>query len=106
MKIKTISTVTFSLLTSFMYGQTKYYQNAKGTIEDSVTHAKSTNDMLQGFKKSFPYKSYILKVVEINKEIRRTKDSLVLTGDLDIAVEVTNVQKSKSIALNIKKMKK
>jgi len=106
MKIKTISTVTFSLLTSFMFGQTKYYQNAKGTIEDSVTHAKSTNEMLQGFKKSFPYKNYKLKVVENKKEIRRTKDSLILSGDLDIAIFLKTVMKSRSIVYNKKKMKK
>lgn len=100
--MKIIFSIAFSLLTSVMYGQTKYFQISEGTIIDSEANEKRKAKLMQVALSTSIHKEAIISVVEIMKEIRRSKDSLIFSSELKLEIDVDTRKKSETKSVETK----
>ncbi len=96
MKFKIIFSIAFSLFTSVLYGQTKYFQISEGTIIDSEANEKRKAKLMQVAMSSTTQKEAIVSLVEKTKEIRRSKDSLILSSELKFDIDIDTRKKSET----------
>ena len=88
--------ILFSLLTSVMHGQTKYFQISEGTIIDSEANEKRKAKLMQAVMSTTTQKEAIITLVEKTKEIRRSKDSLIFSSELQFDIDARKKLESKS----------
>lgn len=88
MKIKIIFSIAFSFFTSVLYGQTKYFQISEGTIIDSEANEKRKAKLMQVAMSTSSQKEAIITLSEKMKEIRRSKDSLIFSSELQLNIDL------------------
>lgn len=108
-RISSLTIMTFIISTS-VFGQTKYFKTPKGKIIDSITYTKLKTDKLEHFKATF---SQVTLEDEL-KELYRNNDSIIysytwnfkMCGNEKTTTKVVGVEKYIGKVLPIKNLTK
>lgn len=96
MKVKILFSFAFCLLTSVLHGQITYFQISDGSIIDSETNEKRKTKLMQAMMSSSTQKEAIITLAEKLREIRRSKDSLIFSSELQFDIDARKKLESKS----------